>query len=121
MALDDLVTTARNGRSTAADMALGTLTIADVGVFGVEGATPILNPGEAAIVAPGAVRRMPRVAGSARSRSCPCPCPSTTASSTASWGRVSSRAWLGSSNVPRKRFFTPDSAVPCLTVDGTAP
>lgn len=51
-------------------MALGTLTIADVGVFGVEGATPILNPGEAAIVAPGAVRRMPRVAGSARSRSC---------------------------------------------------
>lgn len=37
----------------------GTVTLTNVGVFGVDTGTPILNPGEAAILAVGAVRRMP--------------------------------------------------------------
>ncbi|WP_113700314.1 dihydrolipoamide acetyltransferase family protein [Nonomuraea lactucae] len=41
------------------DMTGGTMTITNVGVFGVEGATPILNPGEAVIIAFGATRNMP--------------------------------------------------------------
>ena len=46
------------------DQAGGTLTITNVGVFGVDGGTPILNPGEAAILAFGQVRRMPWIVGS---------------------------------------------------------
>jgi pyruvate dehydrogenase E2 component (dihydrolipoamide acetyltransferase) len=42
-------------------MAGGTITITNVGVFGVDGGTPILNPGETAILAVGAVREMPWV------------------------------------------------------------
>ena len=36
-----------------------TLTVSNVGVFGVDGGTPILNPGQSAIIAVGAVRRIP--------------------------------------------------------------
>jgi pyruvate dehydrogenase E2 component (dihydrolipoamide acetyltransferase) len=39
----------------------GTITITNVGVFGVDTGTPILNPGEAAILAVGAIRRTPWV------------------------------------------------------------
>ena len=60
-ALDNLVQKARAGRTTPADMSGGTLTITNVGVFGVDGGTPILPPGEAAILAFGAVREMPWV------------------------------------------------------------
>lgn len=60
-AITDLVTTAKTGKTTPEDMDAGTLTITNVGVFGVEGATPILNPGEAAILAFGAVRKIPWV------------------------------------------------------------
>lgn len=60
-ALRDLAETARAGRTTPADMAGGTFTITNVGVFGVDTGTPILNPGEAAILAFGAVRRAPWV------------------------------------------------------------
>jgi pyruvate dehydrogenase E2 component (dihydrolipoamide acetyltransferase) len=56
-----LVTTAREGRCTPADLSGGTVTLTNVGTFGVETATPILNPGEAAILALGAVRREPHV------------------------------------------------------------
>ncbi len=56
-----LVATAREGRTPPADMSGGTITVTNVGVFGVDTGTPILNPGEAAIVAFGAVRRMPWV------------------------------------------------------------
>ena len=42
-------------------MAGGTITITNVGVFGVDTGTPIINPGESGIVAFGAVRRMPWV------------------------------------------------------------
>src|SRR3712207_8332292 len=48
--------TARDGRTAPAAMTGGTLTITNVGVFGVDSGTPILNPGEAAILAFGAVR-----------------------------------------------------------------
>jgi pyruvate dehydrogenase E2 component (dihydrolipoamide acetyltransferase) len=58
-----LTETARAGKTTPAAMTGGTLTITNVGVFGVDTGTPILNPGEAGIVAFGAVRRMPWVVG----------------------------------------------------------
>lgn len=60
-ALGELVDTARQGRTSPADMQGGTVTITNVGVFGVDTGTPILNPGEAAILAFGAVRDMPWV------------------------------------------------------------
>jgi 2-oxoisovalerate dehydrogenase E2 component (dihydrolipoyl transacylase) len=60
-ALADLTATARAGRTSPQDMTGGTVTLTNVGVFGVDTGTPILNPGEAAILAVGAVRRMPWV------------------------------------------------------------
>ena len=39
----------------------GTITITNVGVFGIDTGTPILNPGEAAILAFGAIREQPWV------------------------------------------------------------
>ncbi|MGY1752799.1 dihydrolipoamide acetyltransferase family protein [Blastococcus sp. SYSU D01042] len=60
-ALARLTETARAGRTTPADMAGGTFTITNVGVFGVDTGTPILNPGEAAILAFGAVNERPWV------------------------------------------------------------
>ncbi|MGY1620108.1 dihydrolipoamide acetyltransferase family protein [Geodermatophilus sp. SYSU D00691] len=60
-ALSDLTDTARAGRTAPADMTGGTITITNVGVFGVDTGTPILNPGESAILAFGAVREMPWV------------------------------------------------------------
>ncbi|KWW98451.1 Dihydrolipoamide acetyltransferase component of pyruvate dehydrogenase complex [Carbonactinospora thermoautotrophica] len=60
-ALNDLITTAREGRTKPADTTGGTITITNVGVFGVDTGTPILNPGEAAILAFGAIRKMPWV------------------------------------------------------------
>jgi pyruvate dehydrogenase E2 component (dihydrolipoamide acetyltransferase) len=58
-ALTGLVRTAREGRSTLEDMSRGTITITNIGVFGVDAGTPILNPGEAAILCVGNVRRTP--------------------------------------------------------------
>ncbi|GAA4197605.1 dihydrolipoamide acetyltransferase family protein [Streptosporangium oxazolinicum] len=60
-ALGTLAETARAGRTQPADMAGGTITITNVGVFGVDAGTPILNPGESAILAFGQVREMPWV------------------------------------------------------------
>lgn len=60
-ALGDLVATAREGKTSPADMQGGTVTITNVGVFGVDTGTPILNPGESAILAFGAVKEMPWV------------------------------------------------------------
>ena len=62
-AIGALTATAREGRTQPADMAGGTLTITNVGVFGVDAGTPILNPGEAAILAFGSVTRRPWVVG----------------------------------------------------------
>jgi pyruvate dehydrogenase E2 component (dihydrolipoamide acetyltransferase) len=60
-ALNQLTATAREGRTQPAEMAGGTITITNVGVFGVDSGTPIINPGESAIVCFGAVRDMPWV------------------------------------------------------------
>ncbi|MGB2722855.1 MAG: dihydrolipoamide acetyltransferase family protein, partial [Rhodococcus sp. (in: high G+C Gram-positive bacteria)] len=58
-ALADLTRVAKEGKSSPADLAEGTITITNVGVFGVDAGTPILNPGEAAILCFGAIRRLP--------------------------------------------------------------
>ncbi len=63
-ALEELTSVAREGRTQPADMAGGTFTITNVGVFGVDGGTPIINPGESAILCFGATRRQPWVVGS---------------------------------------------------------
>jgi 2-oxoisovalerate dehydrogenase E2 component (dihydrolipoyl transacylase) len=60
-ALKALTETARAGKATPADLAGGTITITNVGVFGIDAGTPILTPGEAAILAFGQVRDAPWV------------------------------------------------------------
>ncbi|WP_436946216.1 dihydrolipoamide acetyltransferase family protein [Streptomyces sp. SudanB25_2051] len=60
-ALGELVATAREGKTTPAAMQGGTVTITNVGVFGVDTGTPILNPGESAILAVGAIKLQPWV------------------------------------------------------------
>lgn len=57
----DLTATARAGRTSPSAMSDGTITITNVGVFGIDTGTPILNPGEAAILAFGAIREQPWV------------------------------------------------------------
>jgi pyruvate dehydrogenase E2 component (dihydrolipoamide acetyltransferase) len=59
--LGELVATARDGRTSPAAMQGGTVTITNVGVFGVDTGTPILNPGESAILAIGAIKPQPWV------------------------------------------------------------
>lgn len=59
--LETLVKRARAGETTTADLRGGTITITNIGALGVDAGTPILNPGEAAILAFGAVREMPWV------------------------------------------------------------
>ncbi|WP_374725773.1 dihydrolipoamide acetyltransferase family protein [Arthrobacter pascens] len=58
-ALTELTETARAGKTGPADLTGGTISITNIGVFGIDAGTPILNPGEAAILAMGAVRKMP--------------------------------------------------------------
>ncbi len=58
-AIGALAATARAGKTSPAEMMGGTFSITNVGVFGVDAGTPIINPGEAAILALGAVRRQP--------------------------------------------------------------
>jgi len=60
-AIGDLTRTAREGRTQPAQMSGGSITITNVGVFGVDAGTPILNPGESAILCLGAVRKQPWV------------------------------------------------------------
>ena len=60
-AIGDLTETARAGKSTPADLSGGTITITNVGVFGVDSGTPIITPGEAAILAFGQVKDAPWV------------------------------------------------------------
>ena len=56
-----LIDTARAGRSTPADLTGGTITLTNVGVFGVDGGTPIINPGQTAILAMGRIIDRPWV------------------------------------------------------------
>jgi pyruvate dehydrogenase E2 component (dihydrolipoamide acetyltransferase) len=58
-ALTRLTEQARAGTTPPADLVGGTITVTNVGVLGVDTGTPILNPGESAILALGAVRRRP--------------------------------------------------------------
>ncbi|QQM42168.1 dihydrolipoamide acetyltransferase family protein [Streptomyces liliifuscus] len=59
--LGELVATARDGKTSPAAMQGGTVTITNVGVFGVDTGTPILNPGESAILAVGSIKLQPWV------------------------------------------------------------
>ena len=63
-ALKDLVDTARSGKTQPAEMSGGTFTITNIGVFGVDAGTPILNPGESGILCVGQIARRPWVVGS---------------------------------------------------------
>ncbi len=58
-AMSELVATARAGKTSPEEMARGTITITNIGALGVDAGTPILNPGEAAILAFGNVRDTP--------------------------------------------------------------
>jgi 2-oxoisovalerate dehydrogenase E2 component (dihydrolipoyl transacylase) len=58
-AIANLAETARAGATTPRALSGGTISITNIGVFGVESGTPILNPGEAAILALGVARRQP--------------------------------------------------------------
>ncbi len=60
-ALGALTATARAGTTAAGDLVGGTFTITNVGVFGVDTGTPIIYPGEAAILAVGAIKPAPWV------------------------------------------------------------
>ncbi|MGH8823777.1 MAG: dihydrolipoamide acetyltransferase family protein [Jiangellaceae bacterium] len=61
MAINELAATAREGKTPPSDMTGGTISITNVGVFGIDTGTPILPPGEASIMAFGAVRKRPWV------------------------------------------------------------
>jgi 2-oxoisovalerate dehydrogenase E2 component (dihydrolipoyl transacylase) len=60
-ALGELTAVARDGKTQPAEMSGGTFTITNVGVFGVDAGTPIINPGESAILCFGAIRKQPWV------------------------------------------------------------
>jgi 2-oxoisovalerate dehydrogenase E2 component (dihydrolipoyl transacylase) len=60
-ALEKLTLTAREGKTTPADQSGGTITITNIGVFGMDAGTPIINPGEVGIVALGTIRQKPWV------------------------------------------------------------
>ena len=60
-ALGELTRTARDGRTQPAQMSGGSFTITNIGVFGIDAGTPILNPGEAGILAVGAINKRPWV------------------------------------------------------------
>lgn len=59
--IESMTITARDGKLQPADMADGTITITNIGVFGMDTGTPILNPGEVAIVALGTIKQKPWV------------------------------------------------------------
>ncbi|HJR39726.1 MAG TPA: dihydrolipoamide acetyltransferase family protein, partial [Nocardioidaceae bacterium] len=59
--INELTRTARDGKTQPAQMSGGSFTITNVGVFGVDAGTPIINPGESAILCFGAVRKQPWV------------------------------------------------------------
>ena len=60
-AIEQLTITARDGKTSPADQAGGTITVTNIGVFGMDSGTPILNPGEVAIVAMGTIKQKPWV------------------------------------------------------------
>lgn len=63
-ALNDMVAVAKQGKVQPYDLSLGTFTITNIGIFGIDAGTPIMNPGEAAIMCLGTIVRRPWVVGS---------------------------------------------------------
>jgi pyruvate dehydrogenase E2 component (dihydrolipoamide acetyltransferase) len=61
LALNELATTARAGKTQPAQMRGGTLTVTNIGALGIDTGTPIINPGEVAIVAFGTIKQKPWV------------------------------------------------------------
>jgi pyruvate dehydrogenase E2 component (dihydrolipoamide acetyltransferase) len=61
LGLENLTVTARDGKTTVDDMSNGTITITNLGSFGVDTGTPIINPGEVSIVVLGAIKQKPWV------------------------------------------------------------
>jgi pyruvate dehydrogenase E2 component (dihydrolipoamide acetyltransferase) len=61
LALNDLATTARAGKTQPSQMQGGTLTVTNIGALGIDTGTPIINPGEVAIVAFGTIKQKPWV------------------------------------------------------------
>lgn len=59
--LEQLTLNARDGKTSPADMAGGTITVTNIGVFGMDTGTPILNPGEVGILALGTIKLKPWV------------------------------------------------------------
>ncbi|MBH0130436.1 dihydrolipoamide acetyltransferase family protein [Salinibacterium sp. NK8237] len=67
--LEQLTITARDGKTQPAEMSNGTITITNIGSYGMDTGTPIINPGEAAIVALGSIKQKPWVVdGEVRAR-----------------------------------------------------
>ncbi|MDD9781179.1 2-oxo acid dehydrogenase subunit E2, partial [Priestia megaterium] len=60
-AIEQLTMTAREGRTKPEEMQKGTITLTNIGVFGMDFGTPILNPGEVAIMAMGTIKEKPWV------------------------------------------------------------
>jgi 2-oxoisovalerate dehydrogenase E2 component (dihydrolipoyl transacylase) len=58
-ALSGLATRARDGKTAVSELAGGTISLTNIGSFGIDSGTPIINPGEAAILCTGAIRRQP--------------------------------------------------------------
>lgn len=61
VAINELTQTARAGKTQPAQLAGGTFTITNIGVFGIDAGTPILSPGQAGILALGQIRKRPWV------------------------------------------------------------
>jgi 2-oxoisovalerate dehydrogenase E2 component (dihydrolipoyl transacylase) len=61
MALENLTITARDGKTSPAEMSGGTITITNLGSFGMDTGTPILNPGEVGILVLGTIKQKPWV------------------------------------------------------------
>jgi 2-oxoisovalerate dehydrogenase E2 component (dihydrolipoyl transacylase) len=60
-AIESMTNVARDGKLQPSDMANGTITVTNIGVFGMDTGTPILNPGEVGIVALGTIKQKPWV------------------------------------------------------------
>jgi len=62
-AISEVINAARTGRTEPAQMTGGTMSITNIGVFGIDAGTPILPPGQSAIISLGAVVERPWVVG----------------------------------------------------------
>ncbi len=59
--LEQLTLNARDGKTSPTEMTGGTITVTNIGVFGMDTGTPILNPGEVGILALGTIKQKPWV------------------------------------------------------------